>query len=134
MLTPGQLKLITIGLALIIGALLFRNWLNERDKNQSNAATADQAVRTGQAVVDIGGKLGEASTDVAAKENTVRTERIYIQAANEKVRNENASVMDWSNGVIPVELRDADRAARIAAKRTSDLQSGAKTDSSETRN
>lgn len=121
---PREVKLIALGVVVIAGALWFRSWLNNRDEAQSNKATVSQAQQTGQATVDIAGKTGKATTDRAAVETEVRTERIYIERQQEILRHENSNVGDWSNGVIPVELRDADRAARLARKRSSDNESG----------
>jgi hypothetical protein len=133
-MTPREIKLLVYGLIIIAAVLFFRHWLNERDENQSNAATVDQAQRTGEASVAIAGNSTKALEDKAEVETVIRTERIYIERQQEALRNENPEIMDWSNGVIPVKLRDADRAARIASKRASDLQSGDSTNSSSEKN
>ena len=127
---PREVKLVVGGILIIAGALWFRGWLNDRDRNQSNEATAAQAGRTGEAVVAIGEQTGTAVADVEAEANRVRNNRQAAQTKQQALRNENPNVMAWSNGVIPVELRDADRAARLAGQRLSDLQSGIETDSS----
>ena len=55
-MTPREIKLAVYGLILIAAALFFKYWLNQRDENQSNAATVEQAQRTGEASVAIANK------------------------------------------------------------------------------
>jgi hypothetical protein len=114
-MTPREIKLLVYGLIII-------------------AATVDQAQRTGEASVAIAGNSTKALEDKAEVETVIRTERIYIERQQEALRNENPEIMDWSNGAVPVKLRDADRAARLAGKRFGDLQGGDSTDSSAEKN
>lgn len=129
-ISARQFKLILLGIAIIILAFIFRAWLINRDQNKSNKATVEQAQRTQQASVEIANNSSKAFEDIQQVETVVRTERIYIERQQEVLRDENPEIMDWSNGVIPVKLRDADRAARLTGQRSSNLQSGLETDSS----
>lgn len=129
MLTLREIRLLVFAGLLLIGFILFRVWLNDRDSRQNTEAALSQAKATNAAASEIAGKASEAADAQQVYSTEVITHRVVIEQRQETLRRENQNVNAWSNGVIPVELRDADRKARLERSRPSDIQGGAKTDS-----
>lgn len=116
---PPWVKPALIALVLFLAYLGVRVWLHDRDERIAAEQTAKQAVRTSQAAVAISDDGSQVQAEVQRIEFTIREDRAASNRQQETLRNENSNVGGWSNGRIPVELRDADRKARLARQRRS---------------
>lgn len=112
-------KLILLGIVLAIGAFAFKHWLDERDTNAANANTAEQAQRTGAAVVDISNAAITAQDAKQMFDEGLRQQRVTVVLQQEKLKNENPDVSNYANNSIPYKLRFNACKARVAAKRFS---------------
>lgn len=126
-LTPGAIKLLVGGAVIIVLAVGFRVWLSNRDARQDTDAALQQSTQTNAAASEIASGVETAIDDRGHVEQQVRSSRAHAQQAQEVLRRENETVRDWSDTRIPHELRDLDRAARLASKRYRDLQGGTET-------
>ena len=128
MLTLREIKaLVALGLFILL-FVLFRLYLHDRDKRQNTEAALSQSQATNAAASQIAGVSTKAADEQVTHTTEVVTHRVVIEQQQETLRRENSNVNAWSNGAIPVELRDADRKARLDASGPSDLQGGAKAD------
>lgn len=117
-LSARAIRLIIAGVVLIALAIGFKVWLSNRDKQLAAEATAAQSQQTGIATEVIGSEAGEALAERDAQTATVIEYRTIVERQQEQLRNEDPEINDWANGIIPVRLRESDREARTANRRS----------------
>lgn len=119
---PPWVKPVAICVVAFAIYISVRVWLHDRDERIALEAKSQQQTQTAQAAVDISEDGSQAQAEVQQVEVIVKTERANVERQQEQMRNRNPTVNAWANGRIPDELRNADRAARLARQRRSSGQ------------